>query len=88
MIRVGCRIPRGLSLRLTKPIEDGTGHPQMRQYGDPVVIAGPEAPGEEAVTEVDEGFWSAWLGQNQTNPLVVNESIRVAPDPEPEPEKA
>lgn len=80
--QVSCDIPNGIALRLARPIDDGTGHTQMRSYGDVITLNGPRslraeqgAENSPEINDVDPEFWDAWLEQNAANPLVVNRRI-------------
>lgn len=96
-VQVSCDIPNGIALQLARPMDDGTGHTQMRRYGDVVTLNGPRslraeqgADNSPEINDVDPEFWAAWLEQNAANPLVVNQRIRAVgerSDPAPEPAK-
>lgn len=86
-VKVFCKIPNGVSLRLVKPFDDGTGGKQQYPYGDPVILGGPRSPGadfsqEPVATDVAPEFWSKWLEQNKDSSLVTEQMVYVK-----EPEK-
>jgi hypothetical protein len=88
-VKIACKIPNGIKLRLMKEgYDDGTGsgvRPQVVD-GAAVTLAGPsslhagagntEARGQpHGVTEVDAGWWARWHEQNKEGILCVEEFI-------------
>lgn len=81
-VKVFCTVPNGVSLRLTREFDDGTGAKQRYPIGDAVIIGGPRSPAsdfgaEPIATEVDPEFWSKWLEQNPDSPLMAERALYV-----------
>lgn len=84
VVRVGCRQPNGLLIRLTREVpsdmpglkQQVADGPGVRLTGpDPGVAAGTFSPtgggNEYGATKVDAEFWRAWVAQNEgRNPLL------------------
>ncbi len=84
MVKVACKIPNGIELRLFKQgFDDGTGQrPLIHDQTKPrVFLAGPNTLGAgvgntmvetaPAVhSDVDAEYFAEWLKQNEKNPLV------------------
>ncbi len=86
-VRVACLIPNGLMIRVAveRP-DDVTGKPRLSPSGAGVRLNGPSSirmgvgatarqdvdPGE---TVVDAEFMSAWLRQNELNPIVQQRQV-------------
>lgn len=85
-VRIACRVPNGVKLRLFKPgYDDGTGSGIRATVidGAPVTIAGspslatgvnsPVPPRDDTtITEVDAEFWQKWREQNKLDPLLAH----------------
>ena len=93
-VKIACHVPNGIIIRLAKiGPDDGTGDGEkmMGHDGPGVRLNGPSAlhtgagntsrgdlpPG---LTDVEEGWWAAWLAQNPKNPLVTMKQVYVAPE--------
>lgn len=96
-VKVACRVPNGLNIRLSKPgFDDGTGVKAMVHDGPGVRLNGPSVlqtgagntmredlpPGE---TSVDADWMGRWLDQNSTNPLVTMEQVFLLDEEKKEP---
>jgi hypothetical protein len=70
-LTVACKLPHGIELRLYKVEKD---IPAQLLPGDPVVLAGSNSDGALGgygfTDNVDAGFFSAWMDQNQNFPAV------------------
>lgn len=81
-VRIACRIPNGVAIRLSKVgWDDGTGVKPTVHDGPGIRLNGPSplhtgagntSPDdlEPGITDVDAEWWGKWLAQNRLNPAV------------------
>lgn len=78
LVRVGCKLPHGLTLRLFDQTPGEDGKPVFRARPDRVTLAGRNASqviGGYGVTDVPEDFWKEWLDQNKSFPALRSGAI-------------
>lgn len=77
-IKIGCRIPQGLKLRVSDWLDDpaNPGQKMLREVevidmaGSGAHVAAPGASGEPAFTDVPADLWTKWMAMNGESDLV------------------
>ena len=99
MVKVGCRVPNGVMIRLSKPgFDDGTGSGvrEMVHDGPGVRLNGPSSIDTGAgntdrrdlppgETEVDAEWWRKWAEQHRLNPLLTSGNVFLLAEDEENP---
>lgn len=85
-IKVGCRLPQGIRLRVFEPGKDAFGENVLNEIGE-VALAGSgrhvAAPGGldgkdddgVAFTDADADLWAKWLKQNEKSDLITSGAV-------------
>jgi hypothetical protein len=77
-VSVGCRMPQGVRLRVSLPIEDPTGDVHLREVavydipGPGTHTAGPGLSNDVGYADLPAEHWDAWTAANQGSDLLTS----------------